>query len=61
METFNPKHLQKNLGSVFNSVQANGSAIVDSRSRPDMVLVLKGDFDAMKEKIRQLTDLVKAQ
>ena len=41
MKTFKPNDLQKKLGSVFNSVQADGIALIDSRSRPKMILVLE--------------------
>lgn len=59
MQTFKPNDLQKTLGSVFNAVQADGEVLIDSRSRPDMVLMLKDEKDALIEKIRQLTELAK--
>ena len=61
MNTFKPVDLQSKLGTVFNSVQAEGSVIIDSRSRPDMVLMLTSEHDALIEKVRQLTELVKTQ
>lgn len=61
MKSFCPTDLQKTLGTVFNSVQADGCVLIDSRSRPDMVLIMKDQHDALVEKVRQLTELVKAQ
>ena len=59
MESFSVKQLQSKLSTVFNSVQANGEASIVNRSRPDMVLMLISERDAMLEKIRQLTEAVK--
>lgn len=61
MQTFKPNDLQKTLGSVFNAVQADGEVLIDSRSRPDMVLMLKYEKDALIEKIRQLTEALKSK
>ena len=61
VETFNPTQLQGKLATVFNSVQANGEAVIDGRSRPKMILMLESEKLALLEKIKQLTDLVKAQ
>lgn len=61
MKTFKPNDLQKILGTVFNEVQSEGAALISNRSRPDMIMVLESDYSAMKEKNRQLAELVKAQ
>ena len=53
MNTFKPVDLQSKLGTVFNSVQADGSVIIDSRSRPDMVLILKDEHDCNVVKVDQ--------
>jgi len=59
MEKFSVKQLQSKLSTVFNSVQANGEAAIINRSRPDMVLMLSSERDAMLEKISQLTEAIK--
>lgn len=59
MQSFKPNDLQKTLGNVFNAVQADGEVLIDSRSRPDMILMLKYEKDALIEKIRQLTEALK--
>ena len=41
MEVFQASLLQSKLGSVLNSVQSKGAAIIKHRSRPDMVLIDK--------------------
>ena len=61
MKTFTPTQLQGKLATVFNAVQQDGAAVVSGRSRPDMVLMLESEHEAMQEKIRQLADLIKAQ
>ena len=59
VETFSSSQLQSKLGTVLNSVQANGEAVIKGRSRPEMVLMMKHEKDALIEKIRQLTEAVK--
>jgi prevent-host-death family protein len=61
MKTFNPKHLQNKLGDVFNAVQADGEVLIDSRSRPDMILMLSTERESLTEKIRQLTAVIKSK
>ena len=61
MQTFTPTIFRAGSSVVFNSVQENGIARITSKNRPDMVLMLSSEREAMQEKIRQLTDLVKAQ
>lgn len=58
---FTPTQFRANSSTVFNSVQSDGMVVVESKSRPDMVLMLKSDHAEMIEKIKQLTDLIKAQ
>ena len=61
MNTFKPVDLQSKLGTVFNSVQADGSVIIDSRSRPDMVLILKDEHDCNVVKVDQFYKAIKIQ
>lgn len=61
MKSFTPTQFRANSSEVFNAVQADGEVLIESKNRPSMVIVMKSQFDAMEEKIRQLTDLVKAQ
>ena len=44
METFTPTVLRGNSSKVFNSVQSNGSALIESKSRPNMVLILESEY-----------------
>jgi len=61
MQVFNATQLQSKLATVFNSVQADGEAIISGRSRPDMVLMLASEKEALLEKVKQLTALIKKQ
>ena len=68
MVTFSPTAFRANSSSVFNAVQSNGLVMIESKSRPDMVLMLSDSHDVLIktaldqcEKIRQLTALIKAQ
>jgi PHD/YefM family antitoxin component YafN of YafNO toxin-antitoxin module len=59
--TFTTSQLQCKIGMVLNTVQQEGLVVVKGRSRPEMVLTMKDEHDALIEKVRQLTKLVKAQ
>ena len=59
--TFTTSQLQCKIGMVLNTVQQEGFVVVKGRSRPEMVLTMKDEHDALIEKVRQLTELVKAQ
>ena len=68
MVTFSPTAFRANSSSVFNAVQSNGLVMIESKSRPEMVLMLSDSHDVLIktaldqcEKIRQLTALIKAQ
>ena len=61
MRSFTPTSFRANSSEVFNAVQADGEVNIESKSRPDMVLMLKYEKDALIEKIRQLTEAVKAK
>lgn len=53
--------LKRNTSDLFNSVQSAGVVKITNNSRPDMILMLKSEHDALIEKVKQLTDLIKAQ
>jgi PHD/YefM family antitoxin component YafN of YafNO toxin-antitoxin module len=57
---FTPTEFRSNSSAVFNAVQSDGLVVIESKSRPDMTLMLKSEHDAMIEKIRQLADLLKS-
>ena len=59
--SFTPTAFRSNSSVVFNAVQSDGLVVIESKSRPDMILTLKSEHDAMIEKIRQLTNLAKAK
>jgi len=66
-ETFTATFLKHTSAPVFNSVQANGIALIKNKNRPDMVLMLKESHGTIvttaieqQEKIRQLTNMVKS-
>lgn len=61
MQTFNATQLQSKLATVFNSVQSDGEVLISGRSRPAMVLMLESEKQALVEKVKQLTDLIKKQ
>ena len=61
IKSFTPSQLQRNSSDVFNLVQSEGLALIRSKSRPCMILMLRSEREAMQEKIRQLTALIKAQ
>ena len=56
---FTPTAFRSNSSTVFNAVQSDGLVVIESKTRPDMILALKSEHDAMIEKIRHLTDLIK--
>ena len=56
---FTPTAFRANSSAVFNAVQSEGLVIIESKSRPDMVLMLGSEYEATLEKIRQLTEAVK--
>lgn len=60
MIDFTSTAFQRNPGNIFNEVQASGFAGINHKARPDMVLMLKTEQNALIEKVRQLTELVKA-
>lgn len=59
MRVFTPTAFRANSSEVFNAVQSDGEVSILSKNRPDMVLMLKYEKDALIEKIRQLTELAK--
>lgn len=61
MQTFTPTEFRANSSNVFNQVQSDGEVLIKSKSRPDMVIMLQYEKDALIEKIRQLTNAVKAK
>jgi len=61
MKSFTPTQFRASSSDVFNEVQKNGKVIIESKNRPDMVVLLSSEYVAMQEKIRQLAELIKAQ
>lgn len=61
MQSFTATTFQRNPADIFNAVQSDGEVQLDSKSRPVMIVMLKSEHQAMIEKIRQLTALIKAQ
>ena len=68
MIKFTPTAFRSNSSAVFNAVQSCGVIAIESKNRPDMILMLRDSHDAMvqtaidqDEKIMQLTGLTKAQ
>jgi hypothetical protein len=65
---FTPSQLQSKIGTVLNTVQQEGCVLINGRSRPEMVLMMKESHDLIMqtaieqcEKIKQLTALIKAR
>ena len=61
MKSFTATAFQRNPADIFNAVQSDGESLIRSKSRPCMILMLRSEREAMQEKIRQLTALIKAQ
>ena len=59
MKSFTATAFQRKPADIFNAVQADSAVMLESNSRPAMVLTLKAEHDALIEKIRQLTALAK--
>ena len=60
MKSFTPTQFRACSSDVFNEVQESGKVSIESKNRPDMVVVLSSEFNAMKEKIRLLVELAKS-
>ena len=50
-KSFTPSQLQRNSSDVFNLVQAEGMALIESKSRPTMVVMLEGHKESYELKI----------
>ena len=61
IKTFTPTVFRSGSSTVFNAVQEDGEVLIRSKSRPCMILMLRSEKESLLEKIRQLTDLVKAK
>ena len=61
MITFSPTAFRANSSEVFNAVQANRLVSIESKSRPDMILMLRDEHDFLLEEIRQLSDIIKSK
>ena len=59
IKSFTSTAFQRNPADVFNAVQSEGIATIAHKARPEMVVVLSSDFNALKEKVKQLTALAK--
>lgn len=49
MQTFTPTQFRANSSEVFNAVQADGEVSIESKNRPNMVIMMKSQFDALQE------------
>jgi hypothetical protein len=58
-KSFTSTAFQRNPADVFNEVQSKGIATIAHKARPEMIVVLSSDYEASKEKIKQLTEMVK--
>ena len=58
MKIFTATSFQRNPADIFNATQSNGFSIIHSKSRPNMVLMLESEQNALVEKIRQLTETI---
>ena len=47
MKPFTATSLQRNSSSVFNEVQSSGIAVIESKSRPDMVIMTRKYMNEM--------------
>jgi PHD/YefM family antitoxin component YafN of YafNO toxin-antitoxin module len=61
MKIFSPTVFRASSSTVFNEVQYSGKVRIESKNRPDMIVILNSEFRAMEEKIRQLTELVSSR
>ena len=61
IKSFTSTAFQRNPGNIFNEVQATGFAGINHKARPAMVLMLASEKDALLEKVKQLTALIKKQ
>jgi len=61
MKSFTATAFQRKPADIFNAVQADSSVVIESNSRPSMVLMLESERCALIEKVKQLTELIKAQ
>ena len=59
MQIFTATSFQRNPADIFNATQSDGFAIIHNKSRPNMVLMLETEQNALVEKIRQLTEMLK--
>ena len=54
MKSFTATAFQRKPADIFNAVQADGSATLKSNSRPEMIVVLKSDYDLLAKAILDL-------
>lgn len=50
-KSFTPSQLQRNSSDVFNLVQAEGMALIESKSRPNMILMLEAHKEGYDLKV----------
>lgn len=48
MKIFTPTAFRANSSEVFNAVQEHGEVAIKSKNRPDMVIMMKNQFDALQ-------------
>lgn len=55
MEKFTPTQFRANSSEVFNAVQKSGSIVIESKNRPEMVLMLRSEHLSLMDWIHDLT------
>ena len=53
-KSFTSTAFQRNPADVFNEVQSNGIATIAHKARPEMIVVLKSDYDLLAKAILDL-------
>ena len=59
MKTFTATSFQRKPADIFNAVQADSFATIESNSRPAMTIMLEAEYVSMKGKVKQLTEIIK--
>ena len=54
IKSFTSTAFQRNPADVFNAVQSEGIATIAHKARPEMIVVLKSDYDELTKAIIKL-------